>query len=383
MSGLADVLEMAGRLDEAKRWLEKADDLSGVDNVAHGLALVEFHLRNRQAELAREALKRVTVKAPEAVQVLLMSARVSLATDDAPTARTTLARVAGLAGYDGPLLVRIALLQMGAGHGAGAAHTLDKALTERPNYVPAMALRAQVDIHQGDLRAAEDRARQVVARAPKSSVGHSLLGEVALAAGQPAKALEHFRRAQQVEPSTDNVMRLHRVLTSQGANDARQPIETWLKTHPGDLIVRRALADERARAGDLTAARAAYETYLKQAPDDAEVLNNLANVLILLKDPGALAVAERALARQPAVPHILGTAGWAAHKAGQNDRALQLLRDARLRDPSNPETRYFLGAVLQSVGRSAEAREELQAALRSDRSFAASADAEALLRTLK
>jgi hypothetical protein len=30
---------------------------------------------------------------------------------------------------------------------------------------------------------------------------------------------------------------------------------------------------------------------------------------------------------------------------------LQLLRDARLRDPNNLDTRYFLGAVLASSGR--------------------------------
>lgn len=383
MSELSAALEAAGRLLDAQRWLEKADDLAGPDNVNTSLALVDFHLRHRQTDLAREAMKRAMVKAPESGPVLTMGARVSLAAGDRAAARTALTRVAGLLGYDAPALLRVALLQMQAGHAAGAAHSLDKALTERPDFLPALALRAQVDIHLGDLPAAEQRARQILSRSPKAGVAHSLLGEVALAAGEPARAVAHFRRAQQVEPSIDNVMRLHRILTAQQAPDANQPIEAWLKTHPRDPIARRALADAHARAGRLAAARTAYQSLLELAPDDAEALNNLANVLVLLKDPSALAVAERALALQPATPHILGTTGWAAFKAGQTDRALQLLRDARLRDPANPQTRYFLGVVLAGSGRDAEAREELQAALAADRPFAAAPDAESLLRTLK
>jgi cellulose synthase operon protein C len=106
-------------------------------------------------------------------------------------------------------------------------------------------------------------------------------------------------------------------------------------------------------------------------------------VLLLAKDPGALQIAEQALAKSPGTPHILGTAGWAAFKAGQNDRALQLLRDARLRDPSNAETRYFLGAVLASTGRKTEAREELEASLKAGIAFQGARDAEQILKSLK
>jgi Flp pilus assembly protein TadD len=118
-------------------------------------------------------------------------------------------------------------------------------------------------------------------------------------------------------------------------------------------------------------------------PEDADSLNNLANVLLLTQEPGALKVAEQAMALSPTAPHILGTVGWAAFKAGQTDRALQLLRDALLRDPANRDTRYFLGAVLASTGRSNEARAELEAALGGDQLFANAKDAKQLLGTLK
>jgi len=59
------------------------------------------------------------------------------------------------------------------------------------------------------------------------------------------------------------------------------------------------------------------------------------------------------------------------------------LRDARLRDPANADTRYYLAAALAGTGRSVEAREELKSALASGASFASAKEAQELLQTLK
>jgi Flp pilus assembly protein TadD len=72
-----------------------------------------------------------------------------------------------------------------------------------------------------------------------------------------------------------------------------------------------------------------------------------------------------------------------AFKSGQTDRALQLLRDARLRDPNNSDTRYFLAAALAGAGRQSEAREELKTALQGGTGFASAKLAQELLQTLK
>jgi Flp pilus assembly protein TadD len=147
-----------------------------------------------------------------------------------------------------------------------------------------------------------------------------------------------------------------------------------------------ALGNSQARAGNLPAARRQFEGVLKQQPNHIEALNNLANVLIHQKDAGATSVAEKALALRPKEPLILDTAGWAAFQAGNKDRALQLLRDARLRLPANREIRYHLGTVLVQTGRKDEAREELKAALanmRPGETFEGDKDARALLDTLK
>lgn len=375
--------ERRSQLVEAQRWFEKAADHSPAGNLQPGLALAEFFLRNNNPDAAVEATKRLAAKAPESIPVLLISARARLASGDFTMARSGLARATALAGYNAGMLLQIALLQASAGDLSGAVHSLDKALDERPDFLPAQALRAEVDIRQGELDKAEQRIRQIVTAQPKAEVGYALQGDLASARGQAAAAAEAYRRAHQIGQSGSSMLRLYRQLSLSDPKAAQQLAEQWLKGHPQDLAARRAVADGYARAGNLAAARNNYEVLLKSAPEDAEALNNLANVLLLSNDPAALGVAEKALKLQPGAAHIIGTTGWAAYKAGQSDRALQLLRDARLRDPTNPDTRYFLAVVLSGAGRNAEARDELDAALSGGRSFVTAQDAEKLRRTLK
>jgi Flp pilus assembly protein TadD len=240
-----------------------------------------------------------------------------------------------------------------------------------------------VEIRQGELAKAEQRARQLVARYPKQAVGHSLLGAIAATRHQGGAAVESYRRAHELEPSTDSALRLFHVLAVADVPGALRLADQWLRQNPQDRLVRKAVGDLHARSGQYAAARGAYEAVLKQAPRDVEALNNLASVQLMLKDPAALKTAESALAAQPNNPNIIDTAGWAAFHAGQKDRALQLLRDARLRDPSNPEIRFHLATALADAGRRGEARDELEAALNSGRTFQSAKDAQNLLATLR
>ena len=135
----------------------------------------------------------------------------------------------------------------------------------------------------------------------------------------------------------------------QGAKPALELGDAWLKRHPNDLAVRSVMAEVNLRGSDFASARRQYEAILKQRPNHAETLNSLANVLMETKDPGAVAMAERAYKADSQNPLLMDTAGWANHLAGNQDRALQLLREARLRAPDVADIRYHLGAVLAKV----------------------------------
>lgn len=384
---LANLADYRGQTDEAVRWLTKADDFSGLHDTRPGLALVQLHLRKGQVAPAIEAVKKLSIKAPEDLAVLLTSARAMLANVDPTGARAALATATRVAEFNASQQVEIALLQLSANNLGGAAYSLDKALSTSPTNLPAQALKAEVLLRQGDLVKADQFIRQILAQAPKRAVGYSLQGDIALARGQNAAAIDAYRRAHQTEPSSDTLQRLFGVLSAQdGGKPALQLAEQWTKSHPQDLAVRRTVADFYARSGNYASARGAYEALLKMLPGDTRALNNLANVLLRLKDPSAVAMAEQALAKDPANASAIDTLGWALFQLGgstQSDRALQLLRDARLREPGNPSIRYHLGALLAQLGRKNEAREEVEAAVKAGRGFENFVDADNLVKTLR
>jgi Flp pilus assembly protein TadD len=185
------------------------------------------------------------------------------------------------------------------------------------------------------------------------------------------------------EKSVDTAIRLYRTLVLAG-DPAKGLIflEQWSKDNPDELSVLREVADGRLRAGDLAGARTDYERLLQRNPNDVEVLNNLAQVANRQGDKAALGYAERAYQLANSNAAVLDTIGWVLVRQGQLERGTSLLRDARLRDSSNPEIRYHLAAALAQSGREAEARAELNEGLKGGVAFGELDDARKLQQKL-
>ncbi len=374
----AQLAQRRGQLDNVQRWLQKGMDVGGVNDLRPGLALVELHLRQGRRDDALKVANQLLAAAPENLQVLMAAARAQLAAGDAAGARRSLTNATRVAQFNAPLQVEIALLQLASGNLPGATYSVEKALSEKPDFLPAQALMAELEMRQGELAKAEQRAQQLVRREPKLSVGYGLLGDIALARKQVPAAITAFRQAHQAQPTLDTLGRLAGATALQDVKASLRLIEDWVQARPKDTAARNLLAESYVRAGDMAQAKREYEALRSTSPQNAVVLNNLANVLLRLKDPQALAVAEQAMAAAPGQAGVIDTAGWAALQAGQVDKALGLLRDARLRDPENGEIRYHLAAALAAAGRKAEARAELDAALASRSLGEGRAAAEAL-----
>lgn len=380
---LALLHEQWGKDDEAVKWLESAADASGARETRANFALVAWHLRKNQPARALDAAKALLAKLPDDVQALQAYAAAQAANGDLPAAKSTLTSASRRAAFDAPRLLEVARQQVSIKDYSGAAYSLDKALNGTPDFMPALAMQSSIDLSLGDANKAEQRARQVIQNSPKLAIGYNLLAEAAAYRGQAAAATDALRKAHELDKSQASLTRLMRAVGAQsGPKAAIELGESWLKRNPADLAVRSAIAEQNLRARDFASARKQYEAILKQRPNHADTLNNLANVLMATKDAGAVEMAERAYKVDTRNPMLMDTAGWANHLAGNSERALQLLREARLRAPDVPDIRYHLAVVLAKAGRKAEAKEELNAALRPNVSFAAADEARSLLLTL-
>jgi putative PEP-CTERM system TPR-repeat lipoprotein len=381
---LSQLALASGREKDARQWLEKAADHEANRQTRAGLRLVTLHMQAGRIPEAVVVAKSLTLKTPEDITVLLTYAKVQLAAGDNQSARSALSDAARYAGYNPRSQTEIAALQLAAGDLAGAQYSTEKALSSQPDNFTALALATEIELRQGELDKAERRAKGIIEKFPKRGAGHMLLADVLRARKQNAAALESDRTALRIEPGTMPLIRVFNAQWQQNESTQAQKLaEDWLRKHPDDLVVHRALANGYARLGQLALARKAYEGLLKKNPDDTDALNNLANILLLQKDPSALAMAEKSYQADPSNPNAIDTLGWALFSQGQNDRALTLLRDARLRAPNNPEIRYHLAQVLAKTGRVAEAREEINGALRISTQFDQAEDAKRLLKQLQ
>ena len=362
---LARVAQLRRQPEEAARWLERAAAVAPQRDVRASFALVDVLLNQRQTARAVTAANQLVARVPEDPAALQAQALALLASGDAKAARPVLVNAARRQAPDAVLLTEIASLQLRADDTAGAAYTLDKAFQVQRDHPPALLLMASIDLRNGQLDKAEGRLKQLLALRGKSAATHLLAADVAMARRDPAKALAALRKAHEVQPGTGTVMRLFIHQVQHGAAPAAIGLaESWLAKSPQDVAVREALANQFASMSQWGPAKAQYERLLQSQPRNATLLNHYANVLLGLKDlKAAQAAAERARQAQPDQPMVLDTLGWIYHQQGQSEKALGLLRDARLRAPDHAEIRFHLATVLAKLGRRAEAKAEIDAAL--------------------
>lgn len=379
----AMLTDRVGNAAETLKYLEQASAHSPPTDSRAALLLLTKHLQSGRLVEAEGVVKQLNLNAPDQVAVLVANAKVLLAQRKTDEARTYLTRASRAAEFDSGAQVQVARMQLQAMDAKGANYSLSKALQAKPDHLPAQALMVEVELYLGESAKAEQRAKSIAQRFPKLSIGHALVGQVAMVGDQVPAGIAAYKRAHDLQPSTESVIRLHRALGQKDPSASNQLLLTWLKAHPNDALVQQALGESFARAGNMNEAKRYFEAVLKQRPDSVAVLNNMAHVLIALKDSAATAAANRALALQPQSSQVIATAGWAAFHAGQAGRALELLRDARLRDPTIGEVRYFLAEVLVTMGRKEEAKQELQVALAAGESLLSKSQATKLLGSLK
>jgi putative PEP-CTERM system TPR-repeat lipoprotein len=342
MLALALVEERSGHVDQAIRWLDKANSLTGRD-LRPMLALTELYLRQGNAQKALDSAKDAQAVAPEAVDVQLTLARAQIAVGHMAAARVTLGRVSRQAAFAPVLMTRVAGLQWQAGDSAAATYSLGKALSSDANYLPALTLLTRIELQNGKLAEAEQRVNALRAQQPENVEVQLLLGDVRLAQKRYDDAIQAYRAAFARAPNEDALARLYRALMAAGKPGEAIPLlAAWSKTHPADRQAYHALGEAFMAMSDWPRARATYAELVRTQPNDAKANNNLALVLIQLRDPTALQYAQRARDLAPTMPQTNDTLGWLLVQQGQTEKGIRYLLEASLRAPNDPEIRQHL-----------------------------------------
>ena len=135
-------------------------------------------------------------------------------------------------------------------------------------------------------------------------------------------------------------------------------------------------------AKDYKAAVAVYRKILADQPDNAAAMNNLAWALSELKDPSALAYAEKAANLAPNSPEVADTLGWILVERGDVKRGIEILSNAANAAPNVYAIRMHYAKALIKAGDTGAARRELDQIAQAPGESPLKAEAEALLKQL-
>jgi putative PEP-CTERM system TPR-repeat lipoprotein len=382
LTELARVEILSQRLAAALSLLERARTLAPRD-VACNLELITLHQRMNNPGAALRVARALAEQRPQDAAVQEALARAYLQTGDNTSARSTLAALARLLPNDADRIAGLGRLQLQAGAGREAAVSAERALALRANHTGAAALQVEAELLLGETARAEALLKTLAQRTGNAQEAARLTGDMAFGRRQYADAWRAYATAYEKQPSAQLAQRAYQSAFHMNEPEkAVQIMEHWLRLSPNDLQGREMLAEAYLRLNRLPQARAAYENLLGRQPGLAAATNNLAVILMRQNDPGALALAEKAVSLAPADAGALDTLGWLRARAGAFDAALKLLRDARLRDPGSRDIRYHLAWTLHRSGRKDEAKAELVAALGSTGVFESETDARSLAREL-
>jgi Tfp pilus assembly protein PilF len=220
---------------------------------------------------------------------------------------------------------------------------------------------------------------------PDRPFGYALEAEILAAQKKWPDAAALYQKAYARAPVPGIAARTYIVLVSAGeANAAAQLADKWNAAHPKDVTLRVASAQMSQLRKDVPHAIAQYRAALEIDPNNVQVLNNLAWLLLQQggQDAAAHDYAERAYRQTPMNPSVMDTLAMTLLKSGDKARGTQLLRMASNLDPRNSDIRLHLVQALSSSGDKSGARKEAQPLLKLAPSATARVEAEKLLSTL-
>ena len=278
-------------------------------------------------------------------------------------------------------LISLAHAQARQGDFDGAASTLIRAQEKAPEHEGVARDLIGVYLKSGKPEQALKVAQDVQKRRPQDAAGHLLEGDVRAFTKKWPDAERAYRAALKVDSrSSAAAVRVYRVLVVSGRRqEAVEFAADWTARNPTDVQLRMAVAEVALASKDYATAVQQYEAALRNDPNNAVILNNLAWSLGELKDPKAIGIAERAVQLAPNSAIVLDTLGMLHLRLGDAKRGFELLERVRQLEPERLDLRLHYAIGLLQTGRTQEGKAELQELAAAKADFAGKADIPALL----
>jgi len=382
MLGMAGVAEATGQESEYVSWLDKSAK-AAPRLPSPRVLLAKYYLRKNDLVRALTAAREAQSLSPDNPEVLDVLGTIQLSARETDNAVATYSKLAGLRPDDPVAQYRLATAQAANANIGAARSSVNKALALRPDYLPGEILLASIELDAGHYREALKITQRVEEKHPESASGFALQGNILMAQKQFAAALQAYEKAFAINKTGLLMVKVHQALSAAGnVKEADTRLRQWFKDQPNDVIARLYLAQTYLKARQNKQAIEQYQLLLQADPTHIRALNDLAWLYQQEKDPRALTTAEQGYKVAPDDADIMDTLAWILIERGNTTRGLELLQKAAEKAPASSEIRYHLAVALAKSGDKARARQELQDLLAKNHKFMQREAAQTLLKQL-
>ncbi|MBP7143286.1 MAG: tetratricopeptide repeat protein [Opitutaceae bacterium] len=270
---------------------------------------------------------------------------------------------------------------------AEARAAFEEALVRNPDSLRAVDELVILDVQDRHMDQAVARVQAAIARRPDEAGLRITLGKLNLIRKDPAKAEEALRKAVELDPKTSlgHVLLARLYLDTNRTDLAIESLGQVMARNPRDEGAAMLLASLQEKRGDIEAARKTYEDLIREVPNAAPALNNLACLLEkhTKELERAYELARRARELLPGDPQVADTLGWILYRKSEYKLAAAMLRENVASNPTSGLAHYRLGAALYMLGNEKEASQEFQAATKAGLSGPELTDSGAMMEILR
>jgi len=254
-----------------------------------------------------------------------------------------------------------------------ARKAYETALEKQSDVAEPLAALVRLDVADKQSQRALARIDKVIATNPQHSVAYNLRGELLLADKQYPGAIAAFTKCMELAPKWWAPYR-GLAIAQLGNEQTDAAIATYQQgiDKTGGAILATDLAALHERHGKADDAIKIYEQWLQREPKSIMAANNLAMLLLNYRnDKSSLDQATKLadLLSSSNEPALLDTRGWVKFKTGDYQGAVNLLQQAANASADSSTVRYHLGMAQWKAGDTANARSNLQAAVKDSKPF--------------
>lgn len=374
-----------GQQDVAVENLDRALELD-IDNLQAFQLLADVYARRNEIDRAIRQVNNLIKHDSARPRYLLQKAGLYLRKKDRVNAERQYRNIEEIASDNPAVMRNLAKMRLDAGDAAGALKNIKIADKLLPDNLAIGLDYIWTNIANRDFAAAQKKLNALKIQHKTHPQLIIVEGDVRNAQGDKEAAANAYLRVLQLVPN--NRIALAKIYQLTVENESvdlfEENIPPLVEKYPDNHFQRNLLADFYLNMGKKELARQQYEILanITDLPNRAFVLNNLANIYLKSDLGKAQRLVSEAMTLASNNAAVVDTYGWIKSLLGNHQDALDILRRAYAMNSRDPAIQYHLAYTLIKLGRRAEARTELLAALGSPVTFSEREDAQALLNSI-